>query len=318
MRKLSLLLTLGAAIIIGGTGCLKDKGFEAQDYGTQIAEKKAVAFTEGPNSPLVVGVTAQTAPLVVDGPDITLEHPGSAASDVHLTLALKPTLVTDGGYTLLPAGAVTINTLTPTISAGQKLTDVIKFTFTNSGLLDPNLEYGLGLTINAVDNGYIIAGNKRDILYVFTVKNKYDGVYELTLRHDGWQAYGISSGATAVYPADIHIITAGASSVVIDIPDSPNGDLQPAFTGGVGSITGATAFGAASPKFNFDPATDKVTSVTNTYPDDGRGRDFYLDPATTTSGYTPATKRIYVEYFMKQNGRPDQKIWFDLKYLHPR
>jgi hypothetical protein len=50
---------------------------------------------------------------------------------------------------------------------------------------------------------------------------------------------------------------------------------------------------------------NKVTAVTNLAADDGRGRAFVLDAASTTSAFNPTTKQIKVEYFMKQNGRPD-------------
>jgi hypothetical protein len=56
----------------------------------------------------------------------------------------------------------------------------------------------------------------------------------------------------------------------------------------------------------------------NLLPDDGRGRKFLLDPASTTSGFNPTTKQIILEYFLKQNGRPDLKIIAVFKYLGPR
>jgi hypothetical protein len=66
--------------------------------------------------------------------------------------------------------------------------------------------------------------------------------------------------------------------------------------------------------FTFDVATDKLVSVTNTTPDDGRGRAFFLNPAITTSRYDPATKTIYAAYMLKQNGRPDMAIYDTLTF----
>jgi hypothetical protein len=68
----------------------------------------------------------------------------------------------------------------------------------------------------------------------------------------------------------------------------------------------------------FDPATDKMSSVINTTPDDGRGRTFRLNPAVTNSRYDPGTRKIYAAYLMTQNGRPDQEIYMEFSYIGPR
>jgi hypothetical protein len=236
-----------------------------------------------------------------------------------VTLTINTSLVTAGGYTLLPVGAVTISTLNPKIMTGEKFTDDVKITFPNSASLNPSLEYGLGFTITTVDQGYKIAANKKDILLVFTVKNKYDGVYELTMRHDNWQAYGIASGATGIYPVSLHLITAGANAVTVYTPPPTDWFLQPAFTGGVGTISGATAFGATTPRYTMDVATNNAISVVNTSPDDGRGRTLYLDASPTMpSRYDPVNKVLYLEYYMTQNGRPLQKFFMSYRYLRAR
>ena len=97
------------------------------------------------------------------------------------------------------------------------------------------------------------------------------------------------------YPENIAMITASANSVALYNPVFADG-LVPAFTSG-GDPTG---FGAATPVFTFDLATNKLVSVVNSTPDDGRGRAFELNPAVTTSRFDPATKTIYAAYFLKQ------------------
>ena len=182
--------------------------------------------------------------------------------------------------------------------------------------MDLSKIYGLGFKIAEVSEGEA-SGLSSSVLVGIGIKNKYDGVYELTLRLDGWEAYGIASGVAGIYPNDIEIVTAGADAVSINYTTAGN-PLQPGFTGGVGFITAATAFGATTPKYIFDLTTDKVISVVNTTPPDSRNRVLLLDPATTTSGYNPATKTIYIEYIMQQIGRPDQKIKTTYKYLRVR
>jgi hypothetical protein len=70
-----------------------------------------------------------------------------------------------------------------------------------------------------VGSGYQIAGNGKTVVLGLSIKNRYDGIYELTLRHDGWQAYGIASGVADIYPADVHLITSGPNGVISNIPD---------------------------------------------------------------------------------------------------
>lgn len=319
MKKLILIFTLGT-VITAETGCLKDKGYEAQEYGIQIQSKKGVAFPLSSKSPVTVGVAASATPVTIPGPNITLEQEGNAASDVHITIAQKPTLVTDAGLTPLPAGSITVSTLAPIITAGAKLTDGITFTFPNSAALDPNLEYGIGLTITAVDNNYTIAANQKDVLYKFTVKNKYDGNYGLRIKTTGWAAYGISDNLPGTWPSNpdgtsIGLVTGGPNSVRFFDYYGFGDYIQVAFTTG---NTGATGFGATAPRFIFDLATDRLTNVINDLPDDGRGRVFQMNAAVTDSRYDPAAKKIYAAYILKQTGRPDQFIYDTLTYKGPR
>ena len=317
MRKT--LIAIQALLLIVLTGCLKDKRFEDNEMGIRITDVPAVALTQAAESPVIQGIVAVATPVVINGPLLTLETSHSASSDVSVTLAYDQSLVTAKGLTPLPAGSFSLSSLTPVITAGSGSLDNLKLTVNNSIALDPNLIYGVGVRITTVGSGYQIAGNGKTVVLGIAIKNRFDGIYELTLRHDGWQAYGIASGIADIYPADVHLITAGPNAVVTNMPDlGASGNLQPGWTGGVGSISGYTVFGAISPKYFFDLTTNKATSVINLLPDDGRGRTYLLDPASTISGFNPTTKQITLEYFMKQNGRPDMKIIAVFKYLSAR
>lgn len=238
---------------------------------------------------------------------------------VKLSVANSASLVADyntansTSFVSLPANAYTFTTLEYDIpkAEGEVL---VPFTLNKNNLNLANA-YALGVEITEVSEG-VINEIEKNIVVTFQIKNKYDGVYKLNLRLDNWAAYGISDGIAADFPDEIGLVTAGANSVTT--LDGTSEVRQVAYTGGVGSITGTTVFGATSPKYTFDLATDKATSVVNTTPDDGRGRTLYLDPASTTSGYTPATKTIYLVYFMTQTGRPDQKITATYTYLRSR
>ena len=139
----------------------------------------------------------------------------------------------------------------------------------------------------------------------------------LKVKTAGWAAYGIADGVTGTYPGDINLITVAENSVS-SFSTYRGDELLPAFAGGTGTLGGPTAFGATTPLFIFDNATNKLTDVKNTIADDGRGRGLSLNSAVTTSRYDPATKIIYAAFIMKQNGRPNQFFYDTLTYVKAR
>jgi hypothetical protein len=168
-----------------------------------------------------------------------------------------------------------------------------------------------GLAFKVADGGGSpISVDLNQALVEIAAKNKYDGIYSLRVRTTGWAAYGIADDETGNYPGDFKMISSGATTLKT-LSTSRNDALLPAFTTGLAS---ATAFGATSPQFAFDAATNKLTAVTNLIPDDGRGRKLKINPAVTDSRYDPASKKIYAAFIMSQNGRPDQFFYDTLTY----
>lgn len=177
---------------------------------------------------------------------------------------------------------------------------------------DVSHTYALAFGLAASD-GNVLYPNQDTVLVFLSVKNKYDGVYKLKLRSTGWGAYSIADGVTATYDKDFDFGTAGANSNTMF--SNYRGDfLLPAFT----SALAPTGFGATTPLFIFDNATNLLTDVQNTTPDDGRGRTLQINPAITDSRYDPDTKTIYAAFIMKQNGRPNQFFYDTLTYLRSR
>jgi hypothetical protein len=299
MRKLSLLFIVAAAVIVTGTGCLKDKGFEDQEYGgTQITEVKAVAFPQASSSPIVIGINSQTTSLTVDGPFITLEQDGVAATDVHVTLTLNNTLVADAGLTILPVSDFSVNSLDVTIAAGQKFSDAVKITLLNSSLLDPTESYGVGLTITAVDQGYQVASNMKDIVIAFNIKNKYDGEYRLRGFHN-------RPGLEAPYDEIVHMITSGPGSVSMFWPAL--GDYAHPLNGGV------TYYGDFTSNFIFDSSDQLIAWDWQPY---ATTLPTAVGPATD-SRFDPVTKTIYAQFYYNNN--PAERGFTDtLTYIGPR
>lgn len=219
-------------------------------------------------------------------------------------------------YKELNADGYSIPTLKVTIPAdGNEAYIPIKIFTDKVSLTQANM---LAFKISDA-SGETIASNFQKIVFPIGVKNKWDGVYNLKIQQTGWGAYGIADGPTSyTYPNSggkvLGLVTAGANSVSFYNYYRNGDNLLPGFD----AAGGATAFGATTPRITFDPATDKIVSIVNTTPDDGRGRVLLLNPAVTDSRYDPVTKKIYLSLILKQNGRPDMIMNDTLTYTGRR
>ena len=134
--------------------------------------------------------------------------------------------------------------------------------------MDLSKQYGFGFEIASTSQGTIAKDNGEALVNVL-IKNKYDGVYGLTITTVGWGAYGISDGPTLEFPSDIGLGTTGEASVDLFIYEFGT-HLQPAFTRRSRQPRNLVP---PPPQFTFN-ASDQLIKVDNTTPDDGRGRDF--------------------------------------------
>jgi hypothetical protein len=325
-------LTMASVGLLGVmTGCLKDKDYDnglIQSVHNTGGDQKIVEIklTAGDASNvLLTSFDAISHDTTVNFIPVNLASPIPAQEDIKVTLVQNNTLVADfnsangTGYLVPPANMFTlVNGLTVTIPKGS-LTGYLQVKLKPSDFVGS--DWALGYAIASIDKpGYLISGNLSTGMVAFGIKNKYDGDYSLRIKTVGWTAYGIADGVAATWPSNIALITAGANSVT-PFDYLRGDDLQFAFTGTTnvpGTLGSPTAFGATTPIFIFDPATDKITDVHNTTPDDGRGRFLHLNAAITDSRYDPTTKTIYAAYIMTQNGRPDQQIYDTLHYVGPR
>jgi hypothetical protein len=188
----------------------------------------------------------------------------------------------------------------------------------NTTKIDLGHVFAVGYTIQSTTGGVEIATNKKSNVIAVGAKNKYDGIYGLNINTIGWGAYGIADNQPGDYPFDTEIITAGPNTNSLNIKLGL-GNLQPALTSG----GGATGFGATTPLYTFDNATNKLTSVVNTTPNDGRNRQLAINPTPPAhtpawNTFDPATHNIYMAYLMTQTGRPTQYIYQILTYKHAR
>lgn len=326
MKTLNIKYFLGVALLSVGVMSCKDSDFEdgkiqsVDNHGKvqKIISTAASATANTEFALLAVDPTTDEAeygliPVVLNSKD-------PAPEDIHITMVPAPdsldsyNFVNDEAYDLAGADGTPAFTLVDdgvvTIPKGS-FVGYLKIKAISHDYFGSNAAFAYKIE-SVKEPGYIVSGNHNFGIVVLIAKNKYDGKYNLNITTSGWSAYGISDDVPGDY-GTIEFWTTGASSNTIYIPG--NGLLQPAF-----DDTGAkTAFGAAEPIFVFDD-TDKLIDVHNGIPDDGRGRDFYLNPAAsdTMNLYNADKGVIYADYYMVQNGRPDQHIVATLTYEGPR
>ena len=311
-------MILGSLVSVALTGCLKDNYYDTH---------QSQAFSGGTTQVISLGLNVTSADNVallaynnsdndttVNLVPVELGGPNAASQDVVVTLEnaddiVDSTNTADGSDFALNTGQIVIPSFQVTIPADQRI-GYLKATFKPSSLIGTT--YGLGFRIVSVaQQGYVI-GNLSHGMAIVLIKNKYDGKYRLTQKSVGWGAYsGFADGVSYVWPSAMGFRTKGALTNGFENPSS--GILQPMFLVGGGT----SALGATDPAFTFD-ASDKLVSVTNDAPDDGRGRQFVINPAVTDSRYDPATKTIYMAYIGSQNGRPPNYLYDTLVYIGPR
>ncbi len=320
--KLSSLLFVAAVF----TGCLKDKGYDNQEYGIKdpTGMSLGVSMPESPAKDFAID--AKATPQVVTLFNINLEAGQVAQADVNVNLVLKPTLIADyntaNGTSLvpLPTSAHSVVSFKVKIPKGSQMGN-FEIAIPNASLVDPTLSYAMGLTIASVDEaGYTIASNLKDILVKISIKNKYDGTYRLRAKLLDWAAgYGIANtpftwpGSTSSQ-GSIHMITAGANSVKMYDAWGFITYIHPIQT----TTPTWSGFGSTAPKFTFNETTNAMTAASNDFVNPPNGRAFAMNTAITTSRWDPATRNIFAAIIMTQPGRPTLQIFDTLFYVGPR
>jgi hypothetical protein len=218
---------------------------------------------------------------------------GSAPQDITVTLALdQATLTTyntaNGTTKVVPASTVISIPTTVIIPKGANQTTV-EAKVTVSGDFNFNLAYGVPVKITQSSYG-ILSGNYSSAVYSFGVRNKYDGQY----KGMGTLVDAASAGISGRYPMDVFLVTSGATQV--QLYDNVIGGIYHSILSG-GSTSYYGTFGVV---FNFDGATNKVTSVVNAYGQPASStRSAELDPSGVNT-WDPVTKTLKVKYWMNQ------------------
>lgn len=234
---------------------------------------------------------------------ITVSYSGAnvAPEDITVSLGVDDAAITQynaeqhTAYELIPAALYTIPA-SVVIPKGQRTATVsMKF---KSSSFDFSKNYILPIQIKTVSTG-TVSGNFGTILLGVSVKNKYDGRYNvtnITFRHTTSPAFSANT------PRVRDLVTLSATSNYLFDPNLNGGTAFFSFlNNGAGSF-----FGAFSPVFTFD-ATDKVVAVSNsvslTDPSNANVRSAKLDPTGINKiTITGNSKVMEVSYIMVQRG----------------
>ncbi len=297
-------LLLASAIFIG---CLKDKGFDNQEYGIKdpSGNSLGISFPQAPSSPILGSLNSLTTEQTLST-DVNLESASFAATDVIVQIVSNPTLVASAGYNAIPSGGVIMPT-SVTIKAGTRLVPVT-LRIPNSSLLDATKIYAVGLSISSVSpSGYTIASNLKNIVMAFSIKNKYDGVYQLR----GYHNRNIPD-YTAPYNVKIHLVTTGPNSVVTFYPAPPGPNVNAHPING----SGGAYYGTFAPEFTFNTTTNACTAVQmwSGYAPLTMGLLGTTNRYVPGVGATPAMAYLAFNY----NGNPLRSFFDTLTYIGPR
>lgn len=210
-------------------------------------------------------------------------------------------------YVIPPSDVFTFPT-TFVIKKGERMkTDSMKINIAND--FDFSASYAIPLKIKSVSPSETISGNFGAAIYAVTVRNQFDGVYEVT-----GEFSSPNPSWSGDYPKEVTLISTGASSCAYF-----DGDL-----GGFGYVfytgTGYSYFGNWCPQFTFD-ANGNVIKVDNYLKDPApRSRTSTLD--TTTPGainkFDLNTRTMDVNYDFWSAGSILGKIHEVFKYKGPR
>jgi hypothetical protein len=233
---------------------------------------------------------------------ITIKNTGSGKAHVKFA---TDTAVSSIGAIPLPAANYTPGNLEFDIPANNSIT--LQAIINRTGLT-VDQPYGVGFKIESVEGGSIANGSQ-SIKVKFDLRNRWDGRYKVT-----GNFVDIAAPTLTFTEQEVNLVTTGPASVVM-IPK----DLGiPGYL--ILSGTSLSYYGSFGPVFNFDPASNKVVSVVNSYGQPASNtRAAELDPSGVNK-WDAATKSMSVKFYMKQSNTvttpPHIRVYFNNTFIN--
>jgi Domain of unknown function (DUF1735) len=319
MNNISKLFVLAFATL-GLSSCLEDQFIEDQKYG--MINLDAHKIIELPSAVNVLALPLEDKTTSVNFVTVHLAANEVAAEDIKVTLDMSKSaqMVADYNeeheteYVDFPASLYSLSEgLVVTIPKGSR-DGVLKLS-TNASKFDPALSYALGFSVASVDKpGYTISGNFKNSVVAISAKNKYDGVYTYRASMTGSDRPTINAtGQEWEWATPVHLVTRGENVVNLFDAEYYQDYILPIQT----NTGGRSGFGSTNLRLTFDGTTNKITDISNAFPNPANGRAFEIDP-TGQNYFDPATHDVYATFFMTQPGFQPLKIKLTLKYKEPR
>ncbi|HYJ38710.1 MAG TPA: DUF1735 domain-containing protein [Chitinophagaceae bacterium] len=311
LHKLNHIFLLGVVVMLFAS-CIKDAAPALGDRGKTI-----VKLLEAPENKIFF----EPFTNIRDVSLFSLRKDAPSAAELNtptpVKVRLNPTLISDFNaangetfeplpdslYTLDPTIVKSGQVYTMTLNSGDFAKDFgIKL---NGAKWNLSHKYALGFTIEDA-SGKTISSTKNEVLALISIKNKWDGVYEVT----GTFSDVTNAAFTGIYPHEWELQTTSATQcVVVD-------NVYLGFPGYVFETGGGLSYyGSFGLLVNFDPATDQITSVVNYYGQPASNtRSAALDPSGVNA-YDESTKTVNIKYYMKQPSvipaAPNIRCYFD-------
>ena len=304
------------------TSCLKDDS-------TVLDPKKAGANVIDFQNPTDVSAVGTSNPLyiysfpIIPTPtsiDLTVSYSGAedaAPKDITVNIATATQAVIDRynteqtkAFLMMPSAWYTLSATSVVIPKGQK-TAKFKLNVSTS-LFDLTKSFVVPLQLTSTDA--TVSTNFGTALFQIGAKNKFDGSYNWIATYTATDRPAFLIGTEFTYGREVQLRSSGAAS---------NNLWNAAFSDFLIPLVlatgGTSGLGQTNLLINFDAATNKVVSVQNGIAAPTNGRAMALDPTAVGSNYyDPATKDVFLTFFLTQPGFGPIKMVARLKYIGPR
>jgi hypothetical protein len=263
------LITVFSLIFIA---CKKDKNsvIEISDVRTS-GNIKVVSMDFSPGNETIVAITLKSQP--------------GGSGTAHVKLAMDSAAVVAAGARTLPAGSYTIPSLEFDLAAGSTVSVPVTI---NRSTLAVDTTFAIGFKIAEVTKGEV-AQDAKNIVVKLDLRNRWDGRYRVTGTFTDYSA------PTITFTEQIVDMVTTSPTQMMMIPR----DLG---IPGYLILSGASLsyYGSFGPVFGFNPATNKVISVVNSYGQPASNtRSAELDPSGSNQ-WDATTKNFTVRFWMKQ------------------
>ncbi len=313
MRTKQILLLAGFLFTIMAFSCIKDTSQPLGDAGKTILK-----FNDGPQKSLFFSPFTDIKKINVFNfrrdPNSTAELTKPAS----VVLKLDPTVITkfntdhNENFELLPPSFYTFdNDPGITINGDQFTFNFLSGEFAKNlnvkvdgtQWTDLSKKYALAFVVSNTD-GYQLATSKDTMITFFSIKNKWDGVYEVS----GTMTDVVNSALTHINgllsaggfdPLQIELRTIAPTKCAVYVGVAGNTAYNN-YSAPIANGSSYSQYGSFSVIVEFDPQNDHVIAVTNYYGQPAANTRYgQLDP-TGINTYDPVTKTISIKYNMCQ------------------